>query len=300
MRPSQREFLLRQEELTNEMRLIDSFYDNQYKLGLDHPFPKPDGVVQIHNIAQYAEETGWNWSPGALNALSLRRPFELTWFEFSLPPNNLCGRTAAILSQECQLGVDLLESTDFYITENEKSRVIGIGRERYDTKGKYIPRDGNKISVVQLPYSPSLTDFGIHIFYEISEVFMTLLTITLLFLHCRNVKLIESKLLSMEVKRRRQEHRNYFEKFYTLKIDTMKRILDTKGHAQTKGLRYAFHICRGNFKTYDGKGIFGKYPGTYFFSPHVRGSKSIGKIFKDYEICLPEKIREEGNNGDVS
>ena len=46
-----------------------------------------------------------------------------------------------------------------------------------------------------------------------------------------------------------------------------------------------FHLCRGHFKTYteDSK-LFGKYTGTFWWSPQSRGDKSKGVIEKEYKV----------------
>lgn len=45
------------------------------------------------------------------------------------------------------------------------------------------------------------------------------------------------------------------------------------------------HSCRGHFKTYtpDSR-LFGKYIGTFWFPPHIRGSKEVGVVKKEYEM----------------
>lgn len=44
----------------------------------------------------------------------------------------------------------------------------------------------------------------------------------------------------------------------------------------------AFHICRGHFKDFREKGLFGKNHGIYWWDMHARGSKKAGEIRKTY------------------
>lgn len=56
----------------------------------------------------------------------------------------------------------------------------------------------------------------------------------------------------------------------------------------------AFHMVGGHFKTYTEEGkLFGKYTGTFWWNPAVRGNRDNGEIIKDY------KIRVENGNNDL-
>lgn len=91
--------------------------------------------------------------------------------------------------------------------------------------------------------------------------------------------------MSQRLLKARQKHsRPFFEKYYTLEINPMTKVLKTEGQINTNGLKQALHLCRGHFKAYDGKGLFGKYTGTYWWPSHYRGNESIGLINKTYEI----------------
>ena len=89
---------------------------------------------------------------------------------------------------------------------------------------------------------------------------------------------------------KRGKPRPYFEKYYTLQIEPMKKILNTEGQAKTLGLKKAFHICRGHFRTYDANPLFGKIKGTFWTPAHTKGDLQRGIIKKDYEIKVPLPI----------
>lgn len=44
------------------------------------------------------------------------------------------------------------------------------------------------------------------------------------------------------------------------------------------------HVVRGHLRTYDEKGMFGKYYGTYFIPSHTRGDIENGTVTKDYAL----------------
>jgi len=70
-----------------------------------------------------------------------------------------------------------------------------------------------------------------------------------------------------------------------LEIEPMKKVLKSEGNIDEVGLQRALHICRGHFKDYsNGKGLFGKHKGLYWWDSTVRGTESEGKIIKDYNI----------------
>lgn len=56
---------------------------------------------------------------------------------------------------------------------------------------------------------------------------------------------------------------------------------DDAGEAQP----LALHVVRGHFHDYrQGKGLFGKHRGLYWWSPHVRGKAEHGEVVKDYSV----------------
>jgi hypothetical protein len=119
--------------------------------------------------------------------------------------------------------------------------------------------------------------------FEIDEV-RSVALLALNFLHCKNVVPVENKLPRQLTRARKRKGKPYFEKFHTLAIEPVKKVLNDEGQAHTGGLSHALHICRGHFRTYDGRGLFGKYKGTFWISPHVRGDVSVGKVDKNYKF----------------
>lgn len=109
-------------------------------------------------------------------------------------------------------------------------------------------------------------------------------------MHCKNISLEEKDPLSeLPSKARRQflkRNKEPLREYYTLNIDPMKKILKDKGNIEFNGFKKALHICRGHFKTYEGKGLFGKYQGTFWIPQHLKGNKSEGEIVKDYKIIV--------------
>lgn len=107
---------------------------------------------------------------------------------------------------------------------------------------------------------------------------------TLSLLHCRNVTV-------EEVREKRGERRRYTREtglelstHHILKIKPMQRQTEAAYRADpTEGLN-RWHIVRGHFKTYEEPGLFGKFPGTYWWSDQARGNANRGKVTKSYEV----------------
>lgn len=119
-------------------------------------------------------------------------------------------------------------------------------------------------------------------------IFSPLLTLS--FLHCKNVKLITNdpppKLNKAYQKRRGRP----LVRYHTLEIEPMKQILRREGQSETLGLRKALHICRGHFKDYTERGLFGKYHGLYWWDSQVRGNLTEGAVVKDYAVKQPSTL----------
>ena len=79
-------------------------------------------------------------------------------------------------------------------------------------------------------------------------------------------------------------------RYYTLNIETMKKILREEGKVESHGLKHALSVCRGHFANYtEGKGLFGKYHGQFWIPQHVRGSASQGVVTKGYAVNAPRE-----------
>lgn len=108
-------------------------------------------------------------------------------------------------------------------------------------------------------------------------------------IHCRNIKLVEND-PNLELPSRIRKHwenkgKSPLKKYYTLEIKPMKEVLRKDGGIERNDTKKALHICRGHYSHYEeGKGLFGKYHGTYWIPMHVKGNRENGEIEKDYKI----------------
>lgn len=114
------------------------------------------------------------------------------------------------------------------------------------------------------------------------ELFIAFLATS--FLHCKNVSVERHDSPSTpRHKKNRTPHITPSE-YHILDIRPMKQILRSEGQIETQGMKQALHICRGHFKDFRERGLFGKHNGIYWWDQQVRGSAGIGTIHKDYQI----------------
>jgi hypothetical protein len=113
-------------------------------------------------------------------------------------------------------------------------------------------------------------------------------------MNCKNVDLREVG-PPQKLSRKHQRQRGVpLTSYYVLDIKPMRRVLDTEGEAQTKGLAHALHICRGHFKTFtEDAPLFGKRVGTYWWEAQVRGKAEEGVVEKDYRVRLDQGLGRE-------
>jgi hypothetical protein len=118
-------------------------------------------------------------------------------------------------------------------------------------------------------------------------LYLAPLLLTISFMHCRNVSIRPVDPPERLSRRYERKHNRPLTRYHVLDIEPMRRILDTEGEAQTKGLRHALHICRGHFKTFtEDAPLFGRHVGTYWWPAYVRGSAEVGTVEKDYRLRL--------------
>lgn len=111
---------------------------------------------------------------------------------------------------------------------------------------------------------------------------------TMSFLHCRNVRVEKGPPHSMEVQAaRRRRGRPPLVRWRTVIVEPFKKARAANTAAGPVGDsedHRALHICRGHFKRFDGRGLFGKWRGVYWWPMQARGRASAGEVKKDYEV----------------
>ncbi len=109
--------------------------------------------------------------------------------------------------------------------------------------------------------------------------------LTLSFMHCKNVRVEKSPPIpeALRCARERKGKPPIF-RFHTVVIDPARRVAEAGSARGVPGGAQALHICRGHFKDFGERGLFGRHNGTYWWPMHQRGSAQNGIIHKDYLV----------------
>jgi hypothetical protein len=101
---------------------------------------------------------------------------------------------------------------------------------------------------------------------------------------CSNVRLDKSEQIANCKQRRRIRRGNLpLMSFYTI---TIRQSSKSNKNELSEHYTNRIHLCRGHFKHYsDDKPLFGKYSGSYWWQPSVRGRNKSGEIVKDYKVA---------------
>lgn len=104
------------------------------------------------------------------------------------------------------------------------------------------------------------------------------------FMHCKNVSRREETPPPALSKAHQRRYGAPLQRFTVLDIDPMRQVLKSEGGAESTGLVKALHICRGHFKTYSERPLFGRIKGTFWWPSSVRGTIAAGVVAKTYDV----------------
>ena len=109
------------------------------------------------------------------------------------------------------------------------------------------------------------------------------------FMNCKNVVLVDSPPAPKLSRAHQKRHGVPLITYKTLRVKpvTLSHYLKEAESVDKAvgGQALPLHITRGHFKDYrDGKGLFGKYQGLFWWDQHVRGDPDNGVVLKDYRV----------------
>jgi len=108
----------------------------------------------------------------------------------------------------------------------------------------------------------------------IINTFLTLLS-------CKNVRARKNIPDIKAQRKRNKKNKLPLVSWYTLELQGF----STNGSQPAQGLwTNRLHFCRGHIREYGPPGLFGRYVGRFWITPHFRGKSSKGEIYKDYDI----------------
>lgn len=228
---------------------------------------KPDAIIKIDNIKSYVDsiigEDDFDW----YNVFSANLPFEKTLFEYG----------------EDQVIYAVQEAQNIFIHILSITEIGQHGMCNFSIK-LVCDKNGVPQQIFSDIQPDTIIERGSERIASNSAYYLWVYALN--FYHCRNVVLETNELPTALIKARQRRKKPYFERTYTLNITSMKKVLTEEGGAPVNGIKKAFHLCRGHFRTYDenSKGMFGRYKGTFWVPAHTRGDDQVGKIEKHYTI----------------
>jgi hypothetical protein len=275
-------------------------------------------VLVVDNVVDYfysgTTQEWWEWDR---DFPCLAPPFETFWVETlaprhavseacgtMTPPSRLCHAWGAIVEgiEWASLRRDRADtylrslprlpqqprwllSFDLFV-EPRKHDVFLFGKLLLllDANGRVIHAEGGESGSTVVEYIP-VDDWDLRAgLRKLLPPMLMPFALAISFLHCRNVQLVERR-PSPELSRAHKRRRGLpFVRYHVLEIEPMKRVLRTEGKADEVGLRQALHICRGHFKDYRQRGLFGKHRAIFWWESYLRGAPGFGVVDKDYNV----------------
>lgn len=259
-------------------------------------------VVQINNVAEYFfSEMAKNKDQFYVNDFPcVKPPFYSFWME--VKNNKLRNINQTFRSYKSDIFKDINEWGAYFYPyiSRDKGLILNkycielflkvkkeINIIRYIT---YSFDDLGKIKDISLHGNESFKNNNIQLFETVVSIFLLPFFLALSFMHCKNVTIVDIKPPEKLNKKRQKRNKPPLITYKTLNIEPMKTILKKEGNIKHNGLKKALHICRGHFKDYSqGKGLFGKYQGLYWWDMHTRGDIKEGIVAKDYNVNPPKE-----------
>lgn len=243
-----------------------------------HDLLKDSTKFNIDNIAEY-------WGSNPLRYLqfkdfpNVKSPYEKSWYEYSLSDAKSYGLS--------KIGV-FTWSVDSNDGDKQGTTVISFAQR---SDGLMAIRD--RVLFWDCDYYGNLesfTDFKDtnedDVFNSPEMISAIPVWLAISFMHCKNVTVNSDEPPAKLQKARERRGKLPLFTFKTLEIKPMVKILKEQGESETKGLKHALHICRGHFKDFTkGPGLGrGHAKGLYWWDSHVRGSREVGAVIKDYKV----------------
>jgi hypothetical protein len=262
-------------------------------------------VIVADNVAEYfysgTDQDYWSLETDFPN---LAPPFELFFLEWREPSYFVarglgrqrihsrrrngalfvCVESDEVGDAEAARGCRWVENIWLW-TESERAvELLGLMRIKVGPEGSPV-RFSDEGYFVASPNPELRTQPPAELFLSLAQPAL----LTVCFLHCKNVHIETHTPPPAVAKKHRLRYGRPPVTYKTLVIDPLTKVLRNEGKAEEVGLRKALHICRGHFKRFEERPLFGKYKGMWWWESQLRGSLQHGYIKKTYEVHPPKK-----------
>jgi hypothetical protein len=145
---------------------------------------------------------------------------------------------------------------------------------------------GGPVKMTAEPPEDAVHDWG-----DFIAQLMFPVQLSISFMHCKNVELRPVTPAAKLSRKHQKKHGHELVRYHVLNVEPIRRVLDSYRKGNREDLRHALHICRGHFKTFTPDApLLGRGVGTYWWAPHIRGSKETGIVLKDYRVGAPREL----------
>ena len=155
-----------------------------------------------------------------------------------------------------------------------------------DEAGRLIQPEGGKGSYISVqPYDTPKSRMKMTpercatIFKFANPMFLALS-----FMHVKNREIVTNNTPDKLQKARVRRGKLPLFSYRTIVVDPIRKMLIEQGKMGSSGIKMALHKCRGHFKEFTDKPLFGKFKGSYWWDPHLRGRENNGVSEHDYEV----------------
>ena len=260
-------------------------------------------VFEVTNISDYfyagTDKNEWDIYE---DFPCLSAPYPMTWMEFAAPktineegtiitPDSNIKRFGVLIMTD-ELPDELKELTEARsqqavqtFVEYKNGDIVGpammyIWGLSKDGKGVRISDKSDIIytSPILKKMSPERFETEKHL---LVMAYPALLALT--FLNCKNTVVADHTPDGKLSHIHRKENGRPLVRFKTLQIEQVRKVLDSSS-GRDGSIKRALHLCRGHFKSFGEKGLFGKHKGLFWWGHSIRGTASRGIVEKDYKV----------------
>lgn len=274
-------------------------------------------VIKAQNVAEYAYQAGDDWGYDIESDFpNLAPPFDSIWMEWSHKSRWRAPDLPADYPERIRLGA-LLSSVELdqlradpefarktenkippaakWLTSIQFFRNTSGSMEFSPIEiGLLIPADGRLptrepcFTIIGSPLSGpmdrELTDEERELGQSLAS-FLPFPFMAISLMHCKNVRCQSGPPIEPKIQKARERRgKPPLMRWKTLIIDPGKAVNVQTGSENAGSDSKALHICRGHYKRYAERGLFGRHTGTYWWPMQARGSIENGVIVKDYLV----------------